>query len=320
MGMTRADIILMARDTLGEDMSTPEGGNPGAWNRLVTTAADEVARASWCLYTTAVASLTANQSQYCAPEIFELQAASIYYADGSRHTLSMATFAGMDASYSNWRDGIPGNPNTLVASGLNQFVLAPAPSYSSTIFGYTDIVLSAGGNQLSSAARLFQSSDVGLQLWLSGGTGFSTGVYWIIGVTGGVAIVSNAPGGPQVIAGAGSSTGGMATLSSGGIILEGWGTTVTTPGMPGDWSAANAPCPLPSRAHMAVMYKACLLRILRNPTKDNMMRQPGIMAEYRSELGRLQAEVKRWTQATREPAYTGGNGGGYTNGPLDEIW
>ena len=47
--MTRGDIILLCRDTLGEDISTEAGGNPGAWNRLVTTAADELARASWCL-------------------------------------------------------------------------------------------------------------------------------------------------------------------------------------------------------------------------------------------------------------------------------
>jgi hypothetical protein len=319
MGMTRADIILMCRDTLGEDMSSPEGGNPGAWNRLVTTAADEVARASWCLYTLAAAPITANQAEYCAPSIFELQAASIYYPDGKRHTLSMETFAAMDDQGSGWRDNPPGEPAVLIASGLNQFVLYPTPSYDSNVHFYADLAIGVDTSKVSSVLRPFLLADVGLQLWISGGTGFTTGVYWVTAVDAGVATLSNVPEGPPVSVGATLSTGGLASLTSGGMILEGWGTTVTTPGYPGDWSAQTALCPLPERAHMAVVYKACLLRILRNPTNDNMLRQPGIMAEYRSELGRLQVEVKRWTHATREPAYTGGGyGGSALAGPLDD--
>ncbi|WP_119318999.1 hypothetical protein [Capsulimonas corticalis] len=205
--MTRQEMIIQGRDLLGEFFGTPGDADPFAWSRLVSTAADEIARATDCFYTTATADLVSGQAEYCAPQITKVKAVSVYDASGARRTIGSATIGGMDEWSGGWRDEAASTPEMWIPTGLNQIVLYPAPSYS----------------------------------------------------------------------------------AAGGLVLEGYGV----PGV--GWSAMSAACPLPDRAHMAVVYKAALLRIIQNPTSDNMARRAMLADEFADMKGKLEAETRRQT-------------------------
>ncbi|MEO7899633.1 MAG: hypothetical protein ABIZ35_05900 [Capsulimonas sp.] len=209
--MTRQEMIIQGRDLLGEFFGTAGDADPFAWSRLVSTAADEIARATDCFYTTATADLVAGQAEYCAPQITKVKAVSVYDASGARRTIGSATIASMDGWSAHWRDEAAGTPATWVPMGLNQIVLYPAPSYAAT----------------------------------------------------------------------------------GGLVVEGYGV----PGV--GWAAMSAACPLPDRAHMAVVYKAALLRIIQNPSPENLTRRAMLADEFAGLKGKLEAETRRFAAATR---------------------
>jgi hypothetical protein len=305
--MTRQEITMFVKDLLGEYSDDPTGSNPHAWNRLINTAADDLARSTDCLYTTSTVDLIAGQSQYCAPQLYKLNGVSCWYSDGTRVTLQPAMIQSMDESSGGWRDDAVSNPEVFMNLGTSSIVIYPTPSYSSVYASVTDLVIGAGGVTATSATRPFVASDLYNIISISGGTGFYTGKYVITAVntTTGAATFKYAMGVP-------SSVGGIATIGTQGVVMEGWA-------VPGDyWPVQSAACPLPDRAHIAVAYKAALLRIMQHPTADNLARRPMIEAEYRRMRGDLEAEVRTYTKVSNMPSYVGDSflGGGGVN-PLD---
>lgn len=232
--MTRQDITQQAKDKLGEYQGDEQSGSPFAWASLVTSAANQVARKTYCLYAAATLDLVANQSQYGAPsygtmtqvELFQINAVTCLDSNSVQHTLAEATVAYMDDAYPTWRtETASTQPRIWINLGANAFVLYNVPSYS----------LAAG------------------------------------------------------------------------LTMEGYAVPGKT------WEALTAECPLPGRTHDAIILKACLNRIIQNPTQANMMRVSMLREEYQSQLNDLENEVRNWSQATRSPAYIGENG--YGNSP-----
>jgi hypothetical protein len=70
---------------------------------------------------------------------------------------------------------------------------------------YTDLVIGATPNQLSSAANPFTAASVGNQLAITGGTGFTPATYTVESVTGGVATMN-------AVVGTADSTGGQGSF------------------------------------------------------------------------------------------------------------
>lgn len=85
---------------------------------------------------------------------------------------------------------------------------------------------------------------------------------------------------------------GTATLSTGGLYIEG----LLTPG--NTWDSQTATCPLPPRAHLAVVWRTGIMRCVQFPIEENIARLPFLKEEYRKALGYLEAEAIRLTQAT----------------------
>lgn len=235
--------------------------------------------------------------------------------------------------------------------GLNQLILNPVPIWSSTQYVYGDLVVQAGNSlQVTSVGRPFSVlTDVNQFVQVSapsaawssvttygagasvlGGDGngytslaggnlnhnpvgdggahwsayaWTPGFYRILSVAGVIATLASSPATV-------SSVGGAGQLTSGGLNIEGY-ATFGTGSSPLAWDAMSAACPLPDRAHYAVVLKACLLRIMQDPSKDNLLRRPMIDAEFKTEIGELEAEVRRYAVATREPSYVGGADGGW---------
>lgn len=90
------------------------------------------------------------------------------------------------------------------------------------------------------------------------------------------------------------------TTGIGGYTVEGIAIPAAS------WEALTAECPLPTQCHKAVVYQACLDRIIRNPSAENMVREPMIQRRLQSELDTFESSVLRYTQATRVPSYTTG--------------
>lgn len=313
--MTRQDILTMCRDNMGEVFGTPGQRFPEGWQKIISTAADDVAQETRCYYAAFSNPIKAYQGAYCCPELLEAEAIHVFTSDGVRHTLDPATIAAMDDWSSDWRNAVAATqPNTAVVAGLNNIVLYPVPNYASAVASYTDLVLvnGQGGFQLSSVARPFVNAaapagDVGLWINITSGTGYSLGWYQISSVSGGIATVLQS-------AGTAGSTAGVASLTSGGLWMEG-------PAVPGaTWENLTDNCPLPDRAHMAVVYKACILRCLRLPSKENAIRRDWLSVEMTKSLGSLEKETHRFTQASRMPALISspgfGSGDQYGN-PLE---
>ena len=310
--MTRQDILVQARDMLGEVQGDPQAGSPFAWNKLISQAADEVARRTDCNYATVTTPIVAGTAQYCLPQVYKVKAVSLWIADGSRHTLASSTVAAMDDWSATWRDETSQTqPTTWIPTGLNAFALYPVPNYSSTLFSYTDLAIQNGNNtQVTSSARPFSTADVNLTVQVTSSTsGWVPGFYKIISVNGSIATLATSPG-------TAGSTSGAGSLTSGGLAIEGYATFGTGTDAQA-WDSPTADCPLPHRAHYAVVLKAVLLRIMQNPTDLNLRRQQLIQQEYQSELGSLEAEVRRFADATRQPSYTGGSLPGTQANPLN---
>jgi len=139
---------------------------------------------------------------------------------------------------------------------------------------------------------------VNLTLRITGGTGFGGGLYLVTGVAAGVATLSTAPG---TI----GSTGGQAALSCGALTVRGFLAPADS------WPLPTQNCPLPDRAHMAVVWRVAKFCVIQFPTKDNLARVGLINAEYTRALGLLEAESHRLTEATghadlRRSAFGGG--------------
>jgi hypothetical protein len=86
---------------------------------------------------------------------------------------------------------------------------------------------------------------------------------------------------------------GSATLSTGGLYVEGLLVPASS------WQGQTSTCPLPHRAHIAVVWRTAIMRCVQYPTADNLRRIPFLNEEYRKAKGYLEAEVSRLTQATQ---------------------
>jgi len=303
--MLRRDMFALGRSFMGERFGSQAEADYQAWNLLLTQGADEVARNAHCYYKPVTTPVVAGVSTYCSPEIIQLEGGFVFTADGVMHALDVSTPQAMDDWFASWRTAQPQDqPDTLITMGLNNAVLYPAPNYSSVVAQTTTLQLTAdgGGLVVSDPSRPFVAGaapdgDVGLYLNITDGLGFIVGWYRITDV--------DELGNATLASGAGTagSSQGSASLTSGGLWLEG-------PSVPGSsWDGEDNPCPLPERAHMAVVWQACAWRVIAYPTPENRARQPLIQQNLKNALGLLEHEVKRFTTATRVPSNVGQFGG-----------
>jgi hypothetical protein len=150
---------------------------------------------------------------------------------------------------------------------------APIVITTSAVHGLTtgDQVLNAGVLGNTAANGLFAVTVLTTTTFsLNGSTG--TGAYTLFGT---------------------SAPLGTATLSTGGLYIEGLLT-------PGDtWDNQTDTCPLPTRAHLAVVWRTAIMRCVQFPIEENLARIPFLKEEYRLAKGYLEAEVSRLTQSTQ---------------------
>jgi hypothetical protein len=102
--------------------------------------------------------------------------------------------------------------------GFDPGVSSPGTDYSqqaSAQVAYTDLVIGAAPNQntLTSAANPFGSTSPGNCINITGGTGFTTGLYRILSVSGSTATMDSAVGTAGSTGGTGNLGGAFATLS-----------------------------------------------------------------------------------------------------------
>lgn len=117
----------------------------------------------------------------------------------------------------------PGGSGTN-GGGFDPTVASPGTNYAtqdSAQVSYTDLVCGASST-LTSAANPFTSAHVGNVIAISAGTGFTTGRYTILSVSGSTATVSSSPGTV-------SSTGGTGSLGGGVTIAGTYGSDSTVP-------------------------------------------------------------------------------------------
>jgi len=284
MPMTRTQIKAAALQILGEDSGTPGLDSIYMMDTWVNTAADEIARATDCYYGAVTLEVVAGQPLYSAPQIYKLKAASWVDSSGNRVILQQSSPAGLDGRFSGWRNQPSGSPAYYAAEGANLIRLYPAPDTSSLLFAYTDLVINSDGS-VSSASRPFLMSDVSRTLRVTGGTGFVPTSYTVMSVAGGTALLNTPPG-------TALSTGGQAILSYGGLTAEGYLTPADS------WPLPAQNCPLPDRAHMAVVWRLAKFRAIQFPTPENIARVGLIDNEYKRALGLLEAEAHRMTADT----------------------
>jgi hypothetical protein len=290
--MTPSDMIIFGKDLLGEVQGTPGDASPLTWRRWLIVAAKELCQATDCLYRDYAVDLVSGQALYCASPLYKLVGATCAMQDGSIRRLSFRTARSLVDNGNSIgvnfavAPSAASGPLFLATEGDNRMVLSPVPTYSTVAFAYTDLVIS-GLLTVSSVLRPFIAADVGLTLRVSGGAGFTTGNYLIASVAGGIASLAASPG---VVA----SVGGAATLAGGGLTVEGYGV------LDDSWADAQAvDCPLPARAHEALVYKAALLRCLQFPSP-----YPGTMQMLQQQFtyhkGMLEGQVAVMTSANRQ--------------------
>ena len=73
--MMRAEMVTRAKAILGETEGTEGDGSPFEWNSLLSQAADDLCRGTYCFYTSFSETLVAGQADYCVPPLFKLAAA-----------------------------------------------------------------------------------------------------------------------------------------------------------------------------------------------------------------------------------------------------
>jgi hypothetical protein len=288
--MTRQQIKTFCQDLLGEQMGMPGAENPFAWDLWISTAADDVARATDCFAVTAGTDLVARQALYPAPTPSIYRQDGAYWTDETQevHELIAITTTELDIRRPLWRNDEPGDPQFVVILGTQQILIYPTPDFSSLVWAYTDLVVQANAYQVSSAARPFEATDAGYTLRMSAApdSGVTAGIYTVIGAAGGVATLDR----PVGTAG---TTGGTGALSLGGLFFSGLGLPGSTWPNPGD------ACPLPDYEHMSVAYRAALLRILQRPTQENAARRSMLEQEWARARGKVERTVVEATEATR---------------------
>lgn len=283
--MTRQQITVLCKDTLGEFLGAPGSDDPFAWDRLIDTAAADVCRATDCFSMVVGAEIVANQATYCLPQIYRLT--GVFWTDAAlkRQQLIETLPSDLDYRRIGWRNDPAGSPQYFLPLGLNEFWLSPTPDTSSLVFTYSDLVIQSNTLKVASAARPFVAGDAGYTLRITSGTGFSTGAYTVISAAAGIATLDRPIG-------TAASSAGAASLSIGGLYVEGFGVPT------GLWTSQSDECPLPERGHMCVAYRACLLRIIQKPTPENLARRPMLEQEYTQAKGKLGREARGFSQAT----------------------
>jgi len=300
--MTRNDIISFCQDERDEVDGTPGNLTPFAWGRLVSAAADFLARKTRCFYVEFTQDVAPGQSEYCAPPIDRILGARVTDASGNL----ISTRFGVPADgfrMAGWPDTPPqsGTPREIIALGSNLLRLVPAPDYATDLYDFTDLAVGTVLNTVTSALRPFTPADAGRFLLVTGGTGgtgFTPGRYSIQSVDGtGLAALSA----PVALT---ASVGGTAGLSSGGLYVEGYGHPA------GGWPNGTDECPLPEKLHMTVAWHACEARARR-------MKDYGAADRYRAEWERDKNQMVRdmmnYTNvhADRRPAYGLAGGWGW---------
>ena len=292
MPLTRTQIKAAALDILGEDEGSPGAERAYLLDTWVNTAADEIARATDCFYSSVTFDLVAGQAEYPAPQVYKVKAVTWTDSAGAQRILSASSPAEMDSRGYGWRNEALGDPRYYMAEGAGLVRLYPAPSASSLVAIYMDLA-ALGNAQATSAARPFLPADAGTTLNVAGGTGFTPGPVRVLAVQSGIALLS-------ADVGASGSVGGQAFLSQGGLTVEGFL-------VPGDsWPLGAQNCPLPDRAHMAVVWRVAKYRAIQFPTPANVQRIGLIDAEFKRALGQLEAEMHRMTDAAGHADWHGG--------------
>ena len=283
--MTRQEITVLCKDTMGEFLGAVGSDDPFAWDRLIDTAAADVCRATDCFSMVVDADVTANQATYCLPQLYRIT--GVFWTDAALKKQQLIETLPSDLDYRRcgWRNDPPGSPRYFMPMGLNEFWLYPTPDTNSLIYSYTDLTIGATPTQVSSASRPFVDGDAGYTMRITGGEGFSTGAFTIVSVTSGIATLERP-------AGTGSSSGGSASLSIGGLYVEGFGVPT------GVWPSQSDQCPLPDRAHMCLVYRSCMLRAIQKPTQENLARRTMLQEEYERAKGKLGREARLFSQAT----------------------
>lgn len=306
--MLRSEINSNIAENCSEQFGTTgEASAVFAYQKLVSDACDTHSRKTRCYWQVSNLPIIANQARYGAPDILEMQCITVFTADGNIHLVDPANEPAMDDwGGSTWRSQTAGTqPLTIITQGLNSFLLSPAPSFSSSVYSYVDMVLGsttdANGNAVSTAssvARPFTAADVNLFVNVTGGTGFTAGWYRIVSVAGGVATLLTTAGTAGSVAGAG-------VLTSGGLWVEG-------PGVPGQtWENPGDTCPLPDRAHMGVVWLASMQRIISSrtlSTGEKQWRYAMCKENYEEHCGMLEREARTITYASRVPSLIGSAG------------
>ena len=286
--VTRQEITVLCKDTMGEFLGAAGSDDPFAWDRLIDTAAADVCRATDCFSMVVDADVTANQATYCLPQLYRIT--GVFWTDAALKKQQLIETLPSDLDYRRigWRNDPPGSPQFFMPMGLNEFWLYPTPDTSSLIYPYSDLVVQSvplyNAAQLSSIARPFVSTDAGYTLRITGGAGFNTGAFTIVSVESGMATVDR-PAADFL------SSGGTAALSVGGLYVEGFGVPA------GLWPNQSDQCPLPDRAHMCIVYRACMLRVIQKPTQENLARRPILQEEYERAKGKLGREARLFSQA-----------------------
>ncbi len=139
--MTRGEMRKRVQMMLGEWGGTAGGRNPLQLDTWVSTACDDLSRATDAYYLRDVGDLVAGQVEYCAPDIYKVMA--VYAQDGAGYvrTLSAMTPQQMDRISRVWRNNAAsGAPAFYIPEGANRFRIYPVPDYEApcglTVEGY----------------------------------------------------------------------------------------------------------------------------------------------------------------------------------------
>lgn len=131
MSLTRGDVKQLVGQQLKEFQGTPAGDDPFLYNRIIQDVVDDVARDTFCLYTTRTTSLVANQAVYCIPELMRLKCARVLDVAGNwQKLLVMESWKADDRYGTTWRNDTAGDPpSRLFYTAINSsFTLDPPPS------------------------------------------------------------------------------------------------------------------------------------------------------------------------------------------------
>lgn len=143
-GMRREEMVRRGKALMGETDGTDGGGSPFEWNSLLSEAADDLCRGTYCFYTRFTLPLVPAQADYCAPPLFRLVAAFLQNpATGDVIRLVEATKRDLDGwggygwpYLANWNyfsgdirfPATPGTPALYLWGGLSALTLYPPPS------------------------------------------------------------------------------------------------------------------------------------------------------------------------------------------------